>query len=159
MNRPSQRGVSIVEALLGLAVVLIACLATLNYFAHALGGVGTSGNRRAALERARERLERLMAEPSGGVKPPADGQPHFISCPGALCAVMNGNPNETVPVDDWPAQPIETTVTWLDDVDTPPAPQVDEPDLLLFDVKVWFTSNAGLDDDANRVHLRTFRSP
>jgi len=156
----SRRGVSIVEVLLALTIVLLACLATLNYFAYAMGGIGTAGNRRAALERARQRLERLMAEAPSTLKPEtADGIAHWVSCLTSPCGIVSSDPGETVAVDDWPAQRIATIVTWLEDVDSVPAPQVDEPDVLVFDVKVWFTSNMAFDNDANRVHLRTIRAP
>ena len=54
-------GVSLVEILIGILIVVIASIGTLSYFSSVLGNVGRQSNRRAAIERARERLEQLMA--------------------------------------------------------------------------------------------------
>ena len=58
MNR---RGASLIEVLVAIIIIVIASVGTLAYFAYGLGNVGKTGNRRAALERSRERLEQLMA--------------------------------------------------------------------------------------------------
>lgn len=149
-----------VEVLIAILVVAVAAIAALSYFSYGLGGIGREGNRRAALERARERMEQLMAADVTALEPPGMGV-YWLRCAGSPCAwtlsTAAPSPSETVPVDDLPAQKIETTVQWVDD----PAAQTTESnkDVLELGVKVWFTSNSGSDDDFNRVHIRTLRSP
>ena len=152
------RGVSLIEILVGILIVTVASIAALSYFSYGMGGIGRQGNRRAALERARERLEQLMAANVTDLEP-SDQQPWWITCNGSPCvwALVPVQATEPVPVDDLPAQQMETTVQWQDD----PAAQTDEStrDVLELGVKVWFTSNVGSDDDFNRVHVRALRSP
>jgi hypothetical protein len=160
MLTSARRGVSLIEILIGIIIVVIASIGTLTYFAYGLGGIGKSGNRRAALERARERLEELIESNIDDFNP-RDGVQRWVTCAGSPCAwtlspTVNTDP---VTVDDLSGQPMETTIQWLDDVDTPPAGETDVPDVLALDVKVWFTANTGVDDDFNRVHLRTLRTP
>ncbi len=149
-----------VEVLIAILVIAVAAIAALSYFSSGLGGIGREGNRRAALERARERMEQLMAADVNALEPP-DTAVHWLRCAGSPCVWTLSDtapsPSETVSVDDLPAQKIETTVQWVDD----PAAQTAENnrDVLEFGVKVWFTPNGGSDDDFNRVHLRTLRSP
>lgn len=151
-------GVSLIEILLGLLIVTIASIATLTYFSSALGNVGKQGNRRAALERARQRLERLM-EVSISIIKPADGQLYFVACnnAGACGPPVLGNPHETVPVDDFPVQPLWSTVQCIHDT-TAGTPN-GTCDVLELSAKVWFMPGSNLDDDFNRVHIRTLRAP
>ena len=65
----NKRGVTLIEVLLSIVIVAIASIATLTYFAYAKGGVGKTGNRRAALERARQRLEQMLAANISGITP------------------------------------------------------------------------------------------
>lgn len=149
-----------VEVLIALLVMAVAAIAGLSYFSHGLGGIGREGNRRAALERARERMEQLMAADVAELEPP-DMVVYWLQCSGSPClwTLSSAAPaaSETVSVDDLPAQKIETTVRWVDD----PAAQTtgSEKDVLELGVKVWFTSESGSDDEFNRVHIRTLRSP
>jgi type II secretory pathway pseudopilin PulG len=156
----SQRGVSLVEVLIGILIVVIASIGTLTYFAYGLGGIGKQGNRRAALERARERLEQLMAANIDNIKPPAgDENVYWVSCDGACTrggvVGVDGNPSNPVSVDDLPSQPIEATVQWKND----PSAGTDTLDTLELGVKVWFMPNSTVDDDFHRVHIRTLRTP
>ena len=161
-----RKGVSLVEVLIGLIIVVVASLATLTYFSSALGNVGRQSNRRAALERARERLEQLMAVNVDTIKPtidstlPPDGQPVlWVSCAGATCSQQASNPNETIDVEDLQgaqAPQLESTVQWKDD---PAAGTTDVPDVLELGVKVWFFPASTVDDDFHRVHIRTLRTP
>ncbi len=162
----SSRGVSLVEVLVGILLVVVTTLTALNFFAYGRGGVARSGNRRAAMERARERLEVVRAATFAQVAPAvnaglaANAQPTFwLTCAGTPCVwTRSAAPvTETVPVDDLPAQPMETTARWVDDVDDPSG--TDQPDALELGVRVWYTPNAAADDDFNRVHLRTLRAP
>jgi hypothetical protein len=160
----SHKGVSLVEVLIGLLIVILASIASLIYFAYARGGVGKEGNRRAALERARERLEQMMEAPSSAMKPPVDGalppnnQPLFwVDCTGGSCGWANADPGEIVDVDDLAGQRLEATVQWKDD---PAAGTAGTPDVLELGVKVWFIPGAGVPDtNFHRVHVRTLRTP
>lgn len=153
-----RNGVSLIEVLIGLIIVVIASIATLTYFSSALGNVGKQSNRRAALERARQRLEQLMAVDVDAIKP-VDNQTYFVTCDavGNCGPVTLGNPNETVPVEDIPPQPIESTIQCQDD---PSAGTPNSPcDVLELSAKVWFMPGSTIDDDFNRVHIRTLRTP
>ena len=163
-NRQRQRGVSLIEVLIGILIVVIASIGTLTYFGYGLGGIGKQSNRRAALERARERLEQIMAVDVDTIKPPVDAtqplnnQPlRWVSCIGATCAWVTANPNQTVPVNNLATnQPIQATVQWKDD---PSAGTTTTPDALELGVKVWFTPGSTVDDEFHRVHLRSLRTP
>ena len=157
------RGVTLIEILIGILIMVVASIGTLNYFAYARGGVGKQGNRRAALEQARQRLEELMAVPISQVQPAVNkalaqnNQPlYWIACGGGACSAPTAAyVPETVSVDNLPAQRIESTVQWRDDA----AAGTTTPDALELTVKVWFTQNINADDDFNRVHVRTLRAP
>ena len=155
----SNKGVSLVEVLIAILIVVIASIATLRYFSYGLGGIGKQGNRRAALERARERLEQLLQTNISAF--PQDTTQRWAKCLPATdpCqwALDTNKATESVSVDGQSRQ-METSVQWVDDVDTPPAGEADVVDTLTMDIKVWFTSNTGADDDFNRVHLRTLRA-
>ena len=161
-----RQGVSLVEILIGLIIVVVASIATLTYFSSALGNVGRQSNRRAALERARERLEQLMAVnvdtiKPGIVLPASDPQPlQWVTCVGAACGpALPSDPNETVNVEDLQgaqAPRHESTIQWKDD---PSAGTTDVPDVLELGVKVWFFPNSTVDDDFHRVHIRTLGTP
>ncbi len=156
IRRQDQWGVSLVEILVALLVVVVASIATLSYFSYGMGGIGKAGNRRAALERARERLEKVLEAGQAQLEPP-DGEVYWATFDGAAWALSPDPVTETVSVDDLPAQPMETTLQWLDDpaAGTPASAQ----DALALGVKVWFTPNTASDDDFNRVYVRTLRSP
>ena len=164
----SRRGATLIEILLGLVIVAIASVATLQYFAYAKGNIGVQGNRRAALERARERLEQLLAANFNGIEPTLQPPPAvqnpvtWLTCTGSPCAWTKSlvRTTQTVAVDNFPSQPIETTVQWIDDPNSPTAsPGSFTPDKLEFGIKVWFTKNTAADDDLNRVFIKTLRSP
>ena len=153
----SVRGVSFIEVLIAIVIIALVSVGTLMHFAYALGGVNRTGNRRAALERARQRLEQLMAADFAKIAP-TDGAPYWLKCTGAgkpcSWAFSTTATPELVAVDDLLKQPMETTVQWRDD---PAAGTATPKDMLEIGVKVWFTTNA-TDDDFNRVHLRTLRA-
>ena len=156
-----KRGVTLIEVLLSIVLIAIASIATLTYFAYAKGGIGKTGNRRAALERARQRLEGMLASTITDMTPPADGQPYFVSCAtGSPCQWVLGDPNEKVEVEDLGLLPVKATVQWVDD----PSAGTGVPptiiyDTLTFDVQVWFDPNTSINDDFHRVHIRTLRTP
>ena len=159
-----RRGATLIEVLIAMLVIVIASIATLTYFGPTRGYIGKSGNRRAALERARERLEQLLQIDVTNITPAVDlGRapdkqlPFWISCPnGNPCALVGANPNNQVSVDSLPTQPIQSLVQWKDDL---AAGTATSPDVLEFSVKVWFMGqDTTLDDDFHRVHLRTLRT-
>ena len=155
-----ERGVTLVEVLIGTFIVIIACIGSLTYFAYVVGSVGKTGYRRAALERARERLEELMASSNISQLQPPNGQPYWLTCSGSPCTWTRSAPGvratQLVSVDDLPSQTIETTVQWVDDP-YPPAGTA-TLDTVALGVKVWFTRNTATDDDFNRVYVRTLRT-
>lgn len=145
---------------MAILVIVVASIAALSYFSYGMGGIGRQGNRRAALERAQERLEQLLAANVDDLKP-QDQNVWWVTYEGAppiwALSTAPPDPPEMVAVDDFPAQPMVTTVQWQDDA----AAQTDQStqDALVLDVKVWFTSNTGSDDAFNRVHVRALRAP
>jgi len=153
----NQKGVSLMEVLIGIVLLAIICIASLSFFTHGLGGIGREGNRRAALERARERLEELLTAGPSEIKP-AEGDPalYWVSCTGGTCTRTASYVDDTVSVDELTSQRIESTVQWRND---PSAGTTILSDVLELVVKVWYTSNTDVDNDYNRVHLRTLRTP
>ena len=164
--RRRQRGVSLVEILISIVIISVASIATLTYFAYAKGGVAKQGNRRAALERARQRLDQLMEanpddfEPTVDPGLPQDSQPVFwLSCAGSPCAwsLHSSSFSETgILVEDLGNQQMETTVQWKDDLSA----GTTTPDVLELGVKVWYMPGTPVvDDEFHRVHVRTLRAP
>ena len=164
-GRERSRGVGLPEVLIGMLILVLASIATLSYYAFAKGGIGKQGNRRAALERARERLEQLMTANIDAIPiAQSDGQMYWLQCNGGTpCTWVKGGAGvvvtETTTVDDFPTQRMETTAQWRDDTSTGTAMN----DVLEFSVKVWFvpvSTNAAVvvpDDGLNRVYLKTVR--
>ena len=153
MNR---RGVSLIEVLMGIIIVVVASIATLSYFSSALGSVGKQGNRRAALERARQRLEQLMETSATPIKPSDIDVEHTVTCAGGACA-FSAIP-ETVSVQsDLPLLPIVSTVQCRHD--TSAGTPNGTCDVLELSTKVWFIPGSAADNDFNRVHIRTLRVP
>ncbi len=153
------RGVSLIEILLGLLVVTIASIATLSYFAYGFGNLNRQGNRRAALERARERLEQLMAtSPSESAFHLPDGSQYWLTCAGDPCTWTRSaiRVTQSIAVNDLPNQTIETTIQGIHDSSS--GTGASTLDTLALGVKVWFTQSA-TDDNFNRVYVRTLRTP
>ena len=151
------RGVSLVEILIGTLVVVVASIATLSYFSYALGGVGKAGNRRAALERARERLEQMAVSKITDMTPPNDGLAHPVSCAAGIpCAVVPSDPGETVSVDDLPNLPVQSTVQCIHEVSA--GTPLDTCDALVMSAKVWFIPGSTIENAFNRVYLRAVRA-
>ena len=156
MKIVGREGVSLIEVLVGLLLLSVVCISAFGYFAYGLGAIGKQGNRRAALERARERLEQLMAAQVGEL-PGLDGQTYWCSA-GSPCTTWTPSENvpiaQTVAVNDLPSQRMETSVRGVDDLSAGTATL----DTWNVGVKVWFTSDL-TDDDFHRVYLRMLRSP
>ena len=141
---------------MGMVIFTIAAIAALGFFSFGLGGIEKQGNRRAALELARGRLESLVAADVQDIQP-ADMNRRWFSCTGNPCVwSASTTPGfEQIPVNDLGNQNMETTVQWLDD---PSAGTVSNFDALEIGVKVWF-SPVTSDDDDHRVYLKTLRAP
>ena len=156
----NDRGVSLIEVMIGLTLLSLAVMASFNYLSGGLGNIMKQGNRRAALERARQRVEQLMAADISVVQP-ANANKQWLTCAGAPCAwtPSGGQTFETnVSVNTGLAnQQMETAVQWIDDPSAGTGAAV--PDVLVFEVKVWFTSRFTQDDDNNRVYIRMLRTP
>ena len=160
----SARGVGLIEVLIGLVLIVVASLATLSYYSYALGGVGKQENRRAALEIARQRLERLMEANIDCVAgtDSSDATLYWLTTAGAIPPCTWGRtPNagspvwESVAINKLPSGPrMQTTVQRISD----PSAGTITLDTVELSIKVWFTPNTGMDDNFNRVHLRTLRT-
>ena len=161
-----KRGASILEVLISVLIIVIASIATLSYFGSTRGFIKKTGNRRAAIERARQRLDQLMASTLANL-PPKNGNCYY--CAADTCVLASWTPYAcgTVPLSDTvtvgnlaTAVRRETTMRSIDD----PAAGTDNEDgtpaldVFEFSVKVWFL-NGSADDDANRVQMRTLRMP
>lgn len=156
-TRNRQRGVSLIEILIGILIVVVASIATLNYFAYVLGNVNKQGNCRAALEQARQRLEAMLVSSNDDMKPPNDGLSHWVACgSGSPCKWVAANPNELVTTGHISGQLLQSTVRCTHDVSA--GTPVGTCDVLELDAKVWFTTNTGADNDFNRTYLRTLRT-
>ena len=157
-----KNGVTLIECLIALVIIVIASLAALSFFSYGKGGIGKQGNRRAAYEVARMRLEQLMAANVSSVKPP-DGNIRWVryNCAVLPCTwvltTIPPNPPETVSVEDLPNQQMVTQVQWIDDPTAGTGTAT--PDVLEFTVKVWFTHNFGANDNFNRVEMKSLRTP
>ena len=155
------QGATLIELLVALIIISLAAISSLGFFSYGLGGMGTQGSRRAALEQARERLEQLMQTSVLSIKPP-DTTIRWLTCAGSPCVwALSGaqpDPLELVLVDDF-SRPIESTVQLVNDPTNDTDGTVPSPDALELGVKVWFTPDTGTDDDLNRVFIKTLRTP
>ena len=157
----SRAGVSLIEVLISMLLIVLASIATLQYFGPTKGYIAKSGNRRAALERARQRLEQLMEAPSATL-PPQDGQLYWCTTAGNPCGgwTASGTPlaqTGGVPVGNLQGtQPLQVSVQAIHDpaAGTP----VTNFDTTEFSAKVWFLPGPAIDDDFHRVHVRTLRT-
>ena len=151
-------GAGLVEVLIGILIVVIAAIGTLSYFSYGLGGIGREGNRRAAMERARERMEELLAANVDQIAGTnlLDGNIYWLICAGPPCTWNRfaAAITEGVAVNDLLNQVMETRVQLMDD----PPSNTSLLDAVELSVKVWYTGNFGADDDNNRVYLKTLRA-
>jgi Tfp pilus assembly protein PilW len=147
------RGVSLIEILLGLLIVTIASIAALQHFALGKASMARQGNRRAALERGRERLEQLMAVSVAGLPPAAAGV-RWCSA-GNPCATWIASGAPVAQTDAATGRRIETTAQWVDD---PSAGTGAALDAVALEVKVWYMPGS-TDNDFHRIVLRTLRAP
>lgn len=156
------RGVSLIEVLISIVIIVVASIATLTYFGPTRGYIGRSGNRRAALERARERLDQLLAAaltdlPGVDSTLPQNAQPLvWLTCGVSPCSWPSSNVAVAEPVDveDQLGVRMETTFQWRDD----PLANTTKPDTVELGVKVWFRAGS-VDDGFNRVYVKTLRTP
>lgn len=155
-GKNASRGVTLIEVLVGLVIIVVASVSALAFFSYGLGSLGREGNERAALERARERIEELIATDAAGLIP-ADGTARWLTCTGQPCSwtLAAAQTAETVNVNDSGALQILTSARWVDD----PSLGTANLDLVEFDVRVWFTGNTAEDNDMHRVRMRTLRTP
>ena len=156
----TDRGVTLIEVLIGIVIVAIASIAGLVAFSSGLGGIGKEGARRAALERARQRMEELLQTPVSNLPPTAGPDPYWCVT-GSTCtsaswqaspasAPLNGVPM----VVDGQNQQTQTFAQWIDDTTN----GIGQRELVEIGVKVWYMPGA-VDDDFHRVYLRTLRTP
>lgn len=157
-------GAGLIEVLIGLVMLMLATLGSLGAFAYGLGSIRTEGNRRAAVERGRQRLEQLLAVSGNTFSVLLVDTPYWAACAGDPCVwtMTVADPDAPPAAElvslgaDWPSQPMETSVQWLDD---PAAGTAKLDDVLELSVKVWYTERTDLDTDEHRVHVRTLHAP
>ena len=158
--RRRRSGVSLIEVLIGLLIVTIASIATLNYFASGFGSINKQGNRRAALEQTRARLEQLMASTVSEL-PPQSGNCYYCAAAACTAASWIAYACGTVPPADTVPQVgrltnlrRETTAQFIND----PSANTATLDVYTLGVKVWFTPGA-TNDNFNRVYVKSLRTP
>ena len=150
---------------MGVLVISLAAIGALGFFSHGLGGIQRQGYRRAAVERARERLEQLMQANVVDIagEDPADGQQYWLICSaasGVLCTSWtrgSTRATDTISLNVVFNGQREITVRRVHDRTTGTSPAT--LDAVELSVRVWFTANTGADDDFNRVQLKTLRAP
>ena len=159
---PVGRGVTLIEVLIGILVITIASVATLQFFSYGMGGIGKQTNKRAALERARQRLEELLEAPLTDL-PGSESDGNLYWCkPGSMCTKANNSwvaSNSPIDCDvqmvvDGQSRKTQTFAQWIDD----PTNGVGPAETIQIGVKVWFMPGT-TDDDFNRVYLKTLRTP
>ncbi len=151
------RGVSLIEVLIAIVVIGVACVGAFAAFSTGLGSVGKQGNRRAALERARERLEQLLSAPLTDM-PRADGNLYWCTA-GTTCTstswTFSNSALDAVPMNvDGNDRKAQVFAQWVDD----PTNGVGPREIIQIGVKVWYMPGS-VDDDFNRVYLKTLRTP
>jgi prepilin-type N-terminal cleavage/methylation domain-containing protein len=159
----NSRGVTLIEILVSLVIIAVASIGTLQFFSQGMGGVSKQGNRRAAMEQARARLEQMMAV-NAGTLTPVDGSLYYAFCNTNPCTLNLTTVQTAEEVEvNGKNRKIESTLQLIDDPTSrelgDPTAQTLGPDVLVLSVKVWFTSNTTLDDDFNRVLIQTLRTP
>ena len=149
----NSRGVTLIELLIALVIIVLATICALSFFVYGKGNIEKQGNRRAALELARSRLEELMDANSDVIKPP-DATERWLRCTGSPCtwSLFAARVTETVTVNGKESRVMETKVKW-----SAPATGSPTSNLLEVDVRVWFTAGSA-DDNFHRVFLRTLRN-
>lgn len=161
-----KRGVSILEVLISMLIIMIASIATLSYFASTRGFIAKTGNRRAAIERARQRLDQLMASTLADL-PPKNGNCYYCAATPCVAASWTAYACGTTPTSDpvlvgnlAAAMRRETTAQFIDDPSAGTNNEDGTParDVFEFTAKVWFLSGS-TDNDSNRVQMRTLRTP
>ena len=147
------RGFTLVEVLIGMVILVISSIAALSYFHYGLSGIRVEGNRRAATELARSRLDQLFAADFATIKP-ADNSTWWLTCSGTPCSwtLESTSTPESVSVNEVAGRQMLTMAQWIDD----PA-AAGTQNFLLLSAKVWFRPDLA-DTDRNRVELRTLRT-
>ena len=90
-----------------------------------------------------------------GQLPALDGQLRWCSSGNPCTAWSLAPAAQPIAVDDLPSQRLETTVQYVDD----PSAGTTTNDTLALGVKVWFIPGSTVDNEFNRVFVRTLRTP
>ena len=152
-----QKGVSLIEVLVGLVLLSVICISSLGFFSYGMGGIGREGNRRAALERARERMEQLLAADATSLPPVSGASVKSWCSNGDPCTSWStSSQTQPVTVNQLSTQPMETTAQPVHDTSAGTPSSFN--DAWELGVKVWYTPGTGSDDNFNRVYLKTLRA-
>ncbi len=151
----NEKGVTLVEVLVGIILLSVICIASLGFFTFGLGGMAKEGNRRAALEQARARMEQLLSSDASAL-PTLDGTKYWCSAGDPCTTWSNTSAAQTVTVNDLTGMRIETTGQGVHDASA--GTPVGFYDAWELGVKVWFTPRINNDDDYNRIYIKTLRA-
>lgn len=148
------QGFTLIELLISLLIIVLASICTLSYFQYGLGGIHQEGNRRAALEIARGRMDQVFAADFNSINPPAGTTTeHYLTCSGTPCTWSQPSSGEiwdTVTVNEKPGRRLYTKVMWRDD--TPGDGTVDD-DVVEIVVRACYKPGG-----SNWVELRSLRA-
>ena len=156
MTVKNQRGVTLIEVLIGMVLIVVISLGSFVMFSSGLGHMKLSGDRRGALEAARAQLEKIVSANLGDIAPPANGDLRYVDCSVDPCTLSAAPVTENVTITNLGNRRMETTVQRIDD---PAAGTLLTLDTIEISVKVWFTPFIGNNNDANRVEIRSLRTP
>ena len=111
----SEDGFSLVEVLIALVILVIVILGGGLYFFYGRLGINREGYRRAALERASQRLEQLKAANYSDIalEPPSD-QLYYITY-GSSWNLTPDKTEDTISEDNLPDGVIVTQAQWVDE--------------------------------------------
>ena len=105
-NKRSQKGISLIEVMLAILILVIIVLGNASLFAYGAGQISQSKNTRVAVQLANQKLERLRADNNISIDIP-DGETI------ENIALGDVSYNQTTVTEDWGSyKKVEVTVRW-----------------------------------------------
>lgn len=105
-NKRSQKGISLIEVMLAISILVIIVLGNASLFAYGAGQISQSKNTRVAVQLANQKLERLRADNNISIDIP-DGET-IENIP-----LGNVSYDQTTVTEDWGTyKKVEVTVRW-----------------------------------------------